>query len=210
MGLRPAARIPLLLAAVLLSGPALLAPPALAAEEFLFHSIRATLLVADPEAAGERLAAWAEESGGYPLLTASNRILLRFPAAGITELRGLLASVAEELVEFQLEARDLREEILGLEAGANSREEILARNLAYLDRADVTGTLAIEREVMQLLEEIETLKGRLRKLKNDRRLALAEIYLNFLEQALPEDIPSSFSWINTLDFYRYMEGDFKP
>jgi hypothetical protein len=120
----------------------------------------------------------------------------------------LLAAEAEEMVEFQLEARDLREEILGLEAGARSREEILARNLTYLDRADVTGTLAIEKEVMQLLGEIEALKGRLRKLENDRRLAKAEIQLNFLEQALPEDIPSSFYWINGIDFYRFMEGVF--
>ena len=190
---------------LLMVAGALLVPPHLAAEDFLFHSVRATLLVADPEAAGERLAAWAEEAGGYPLLTASNRVLLRFPAAEIGELRSLLASEAEELVE----ARDLREEILGLEAGARSREEILARNLAYLDRADVTGTLAIEREVMQLLEEIEALKGRLRKLENDRRLALAEIYLNFLEQALPEDLPSSFAWINNIDFYSFfVEGAF--
>ena len=194
---------------LLMVAGALLVPPHLAAEDFLFHSVRATLLVADPEAAGERLAAWAEEAGGYPLLTASNRVLLRFPAAEIGELRSLLASEAEELVDFQLEARDLREEILGLEAGSRSREEILARNLAYLDRADVTGTLAIEREVMQLLEEIEALKGRLRKLENDRRLALAEIYLNFLEQALPEDLPSSFAWINNIDFYSFfVEGAF--
>jgi len=198
-----AAVLPALLLAAVLTGP-----PGAAAEEFLFHSIRATLLVADPEAAGERLAAWAEAVGGYPLLTSHNRVLLRFPAAEIPGLRDLLASSAEELAEFSSEARDLREEILGLEAGMRSREEILAKNLTYLDRADVTGTLAIEREVMQLLEEIEALKGRLRRLSNDRRLAMAEIYLNFLEQALPEDIPSSFSWINRVDFYRYMEGDF--
>jgi hypothetical protein len=192
---------------LLLAGGLLLPLPA-AAEDFLFHSVRATLLVADPEASAERLAAWAEKTGGYPLLTASSRVLLRFPAAEIGALRGLLASVAEELVEFELEAYDLREEILGLEAGARSRQEILAKNLAYLDRADVTGTLAIEREVMQLLEEIEIFKGRLRKLENDRRLALAEIYLNFLDQKLPEDIPSSFAWINGVDFYAFMEGTF--
>jgi hypothetical protein len=203
---RPTARTAL--PALLILAAALLVPLPLTAEDFLFHSIRATLLVADPEAAGERLAVWAEESGGYPVLTASNRVLLRFPAADIGELRGLLTAEAEELVEFQLEARDLREEILGLEAGARSREEILTRNLAFLDRADVTGTLAIEREVMQLLQEIEELRGRLRKLENDRRLAAAEIYLNFLEQALPEDIPSSFFWINSIDFYGFMEGAF--
>jgi hypothetical protein len=207
--MRPRLPAGIALPVLLIAAGALLAPPQTAAEDFLFHSVRATLLVADPEAAGERLAAWAEEAGGYPLLTASNRVLLRFPAAEIGELRSLLASEAEELVDFQLEARDLREEILGLEAGTRSREEILEKNLSYLDRADVTGTLAIEREVMQLLEEIEALKGRLRKLDNDRRLAMAEVYLNFLEQALPEDIPSSFAWINNIDFYSFFaEGAF--
>jgi hypothetical protein len=57
MGRRLTAGSPL--PALLLLAALLVSPLPLTAEDFLFHSIRATLLVADPEAAGERLAAWA-------------------------------------------------------------------------------------------------------------------------------------------------------
>ncbi len=69
---------------------------------------------------------------------------------------------------------------------------------------DVDGTLAIEQEVVQILAEIEGLKGRLRKLNVDRVFSRGEIYLSFMEETIPEDIPSSFGWINTVDFYRFM------
>ena len=105
-------------------------------------------------------------------------------------------------------AVDLREDLLGVRSGIRSREEILQRNLAFLDRADVKGTLAIEREVMALLREIEGLKGRLRRLEADRMMALARIDLTFLEQTLPEDIPSSFGWINGVSFYGFVGGGF--
>jgi len=72
----------------------------------------------------------------------------------------------------------------------------------------VAGTLAIEREVHALLQEIEKLKGTLRKLNTDRRLARGEIYLSFMEKSLPQDIPSSFEWVNTVDFYNLMQEGF--
>ena len=56
------------------------------------------------------------------------------------------------------------------------------------------------------MEEIENQKGRLRKLENDRLFALGEIKLSFKEQTIPTDVPSSFAWINTIDFYRFMKG----
>jgi hypothetical protein len=58
---------------------------------------------------------------------------------------------------------------------------------------------------MQLLTEIEQLKGKLRKLTVDRAYALAQVNFRILGQSLPTDIPSSFGWINTIDFYRFME-----
>ena len=67
---------------------------------------------------------------------------------------------------------------------------------------------AIEQEILRLVTEIEGLKGRLRKLETDRRFARGEIFLSFQEQTLPEDIPSSFDWINSVDFYRFIEEDF--
>ena len=183
-----------------------LAAASLPADEYLHQRLRASLVVADPEAASARIATWAERVGGYFLVQSTDRVVIRVPNERLPELRSLLQEVAEEILELSPEAVDLREDMLGLHSAVRSREEILSRNLAFLDRADVAGTLAIEKEVTGLLEEIEGLKGRL---EVDRRLARSEIDFSFLEQSLPADIPSSFQWINTVDFYRFVGEDLR-
>ena len=186
-----------------------LAAASLPADEYLHQRLRASLVVADPEAASARIATWAERVGGYFLVQSTDRVVIRVPNERLPELRSLLQEVAEEILELSPEAVDLREDMLGLHSAVRSREEILSRNLAFLDRADVAGTLAIEKEVTGLLEEIEGTKGRLRRLEVDRRLARSEIDFSFLEQSLPADIPSSFQWINTVDFYRFVGEDLR-
>jgi len=193
---------------VILSIICLLSIQAVAEENYLHHGIQATILVADVDRAIDSLARWADEAGGYLLYKSSEVVIFRFPYTKVGSLRGFLEDISETVVELSLQAQDLRESILGIQSGIQSREEILQQNLQYIDRTDVEGTLAIEKEVMQLLTEIEQLKGKLRKLTVDRAYALAQVNLRILGQSLPTDIPSSFGWINTIDFYTFVGEGF--
>jgi hypothetical protein len=175
-------------------------------ENFLHHSISATLLVADADQSSDGLSDWADRVGGYFLLKSGEEVVIRFPYSEVGALRNYLEEISELVVDISLQAVDLREDILGLQSGIQSREEILERNLTFIDQADVKGTLAIEKEVMWLLQEVEQLKGRLRKLTADRLLARAHVRFRFREQTLPTDIPSSFQWINTIDFYSFVSS----
>ncbi len=174
--------------------------------ESLSYVIRGTVLVADPGSAADSICAWAEKKGGYFLVRSTDRVVIRFPAGAVGELPKFLESLSEEIPELDQQATELLSRILELRSGIAAREEILVKNLSYLDGADVKGTLAIEREVNSLVTEIESLKGRLRKAETDASMAYAEIYLSFMSRELPEKIPSSFPWINTLDFYRFIQG----
>jgi hypothetical protein len=178
----------------------------LGSDNYLSHSISAVILVTDPEDAANALTMWVEEEGGYYLHRSKERVTLRIPYQKLGNLRSYTESIAEEVVRIELEAHDLREDILRLRSGLEAREEILMKNLGYIDKTDVKGTLAIEAEIRMLVEEIENHKGRLRKLETDRLFALGEIKLSFKEQTIPKDIPSSFGWINTIDFYRFIKG----
>lgn len=182
----------------------LLAAFAAGAENFLHHSLQATVLVADPDRAVAEIESWADQAGGYVLLKSSDRIVLRYPFDRVLELSERVEQLSEDIVELSRGAVDLREEMLGLQAGIRSREEILQRNLGLFDRADVAGTLAIETEVFALIEEIEELKGALRKLNVDRAFGRAEIAFQVREQSLPDKLPSSFPWIDSLDFYAFL------
>jgi hypothetical protein len=175
------------------------------AEDFLAHSMHASILVSNPTHTAEMITQCTEDRGGYFVYKSSELVRVRVPSDQFGSLRIFVEENAEQIVELGINARDLREEIVRLRSGIKSREEILQRNLLYLGRTDVAGTLAIEREIMMLMGEIENLKGRLRKLNIDRDLAQVEVYLSFQEQTLPQDIPSSFEWINTIDFFHFLK-----
>ncbi len=173
-------------------------------ENYLYQNIEATVLVVDPDQAADSLELWVEQTGGYTLLKSSDQVILRLPFGSIPQLRTKLDDLSEDILEISPQSQDLREQILEAQAKINSREEVLRRSLALLDQADVQGTLAIEKEILTLIDEIEQLKGALQKLNIDRTFSRAEISLRYLEQTLPENIPSSFDWINSVDFYSFI------
>ncbi|MBA7479003.1 hypothetical protein ES707_14434 [subsurface metagenome] len=177
-------------------------------ENYLYQNIEATVLVVDPDKAAESLELWVEQTGGYTLLKSSDQVILRLPFERIPQLRATLRELSEDILEISPQSQDLREQILEAQAKINSREEVLRQSLALLDQADVQGTLAIEKEILTLIDEIEQLKGTLQKLNIDRTFSRAEISLRYLEQTLPENIPSSFDWINSVDFYSFIDQGF--
>ncbi len=173
-------------------------------ENYLYQIIEATVLVADPDRTADALESWVERNGGYALLKSSDRVVLRLPFRQIPQLRSKLEELSDYILEISPQSRDLREAILETQAKINSRRVVLRQTLALLDQADVKGTLAIEKEVFTLIEEVEQLTATLQKLTLDRTFSRAEISLRYLEQTVPENIPSSFEWINSVDFYSFI------
>ncbi|MCF7929720.1 MAG: DUF4349 domain-containing protein [Spirochaetales bacterium] len=94
---------------------------------------------------------------------------------------------------------------MGIESRIRSREEILQRNMEHLERAGVSGTLAIERVLARLLGEIERLKGRLRRIRQDLRFARVEVDLNSPSRRPPDQMPTSFPWLGEVDMYGLLE-----
>lgn len=184
----------------------LLASAGLAEENYLHQSVQATMLVADPAAAADRLEAWCDAQGGYVLYKSGERMSFRLPHPALPHLRGLLEELSEDVLDYAPQAVDLREQLARARSSLASRQEILGRNLALLDQADTAGTLAIERETLGLVKEVEDLKAALARLAVDQAYARVEVGLRFEQATLPEDIPSSFPWINEVDFYAFIEG----
>lgn len=188
---------------------ALLLTASLGAEEnTLRQGVQVSMLVADPDQAGDRIEQWAEAQGGYLLQKSSEQVVMRLPQARLPQLRGFLEGVSEDILDFSPKTEDLREELWATRSGLRSRQEILRRNLALLDQADAEGTLAIEQELLGLIQEVEGLKARLQALSLDQLYARVEIALSFQESPLPKDIPSSFGWINQVSFYSFVEEGF--
>ncbi len=176
----------------------------LAAEETLFYEVNARLLVRDRRAAADSISRWSETQGGYFLVKTLERVDFRLPNAAIPLLKETLASMSEELVEYNQNTFDLREQLLSSQSALEAREEILAKNLEYIADSDVEGTLTLEREIRRLMKEIDKYRGILRKRENDSRYAFVSVMLTFKNQSIPDSRPSRFSWINTVDFYDFV------
>ncbi|MBN1649190.1 MAG: DUF4349 domain-containing protein [Spirochaetales bacterium] len=179
-----------------------------AEENYLSFNFDISLLVFDPEAMQQSILDWVGARGGKFIYRSDNLLQLRIPWKASALFREFLTGLDLDVISFDQNAADLREEIFRLKSGIKSREETLAKNLALISQADVSGTLAIEQEVIRLVSEIERQKGRLGKLEYDRQMAFMAISFNFRQSGRPENVGSSFDWLNRLDMYDFLEGGF--
>jgi len=177
------------------------------ADTSVSYHIEARLVVYDSDSAGDRIVDWLESSGGYFTARHGEFVEGRIPSGMLEGIQERLKGFGEELQDYTLIASDVSEELQRAEASLASREEVLSRNLELLGGADFSGTLAIEREIRDLIAEIERLRARISQLKNSVRFAA--LRLNLRSQGhFPENGKlSSFSWINSLDFYSFMEDE---
>jgi hypothetical protein len=171
----------------------------------LVHQVDARIVVLDAEGVAWELADWAERTGGYFTRVSTDNVNLRIPSASVAGLRPQLEGVAETVLQYDPRAFDVREELASVETGISSREESLDLILSYLAETDVAATLDLEREVSALVNELENLKGRRKRLLNDTAYARVTVYLGSRQQTIPERIPSSFEWINTMGLYGFLE-----
>ncbi|MBN2532950.1 MAG: DUF4349 domain-containing protein [Spirochaetales bacterium] len=170
--------------------------------------ISANLIVFDPETTQEMIVTWLENNRGYFLVKSDTLLSARIPVEKVREFTRTLETLGVDVEKISETSEDIREQYITLSSGIKSRQEILFKNLQLFDRAGVEDTLGIEQELLLLLNEIESLKGSLNKLEVERKYAYVEISFTFKKSALPEKIPSSFDWINTLDLYRFKQEGF--
>ena len=181
-------------------------PSGLVAQENLSHTIWAEILVDDGEDAGQDLVQWVEDAGGYYTLRSLEMVRLRVPSNLVPDLRSELAAYARDLLSYNPSSSDRREERVNLEATITSREEALARLLEFVGEADAAGLVTFEREINETLSALETAKGRLRELENSVAYALVEVYFTTVGRSIPQNLPSSFAWLNTVGLERFLGG----
>lgn len=173
---------------------------------WLSYNLDCQVLTEDGSLFSREITAWTEEAGGYYTELSPQRVLLRFPWQELSSFRDWLGQNSREVYRLDQSSQDLREEILNLRSGLEARTEVLQRNMEYLDKSNLEGTLALEREIRRLMSEIDTRQGQLRRRENDRRMVQAVVNISFLTNSLPEKSYSSFDWINGVDFFHFISG----
>jgi hypothetical protein len=163
-------------------------------------------MVFDRFKASDRLADWAEENGGYFTWKSDEQVTIRVPDEKVVPFRSFLESFSDQIIQYDLSALDLREDLMFSRSALAAREEILAKNISYLASSDVEGTLELEQEIRRLMTEIDGYRGLIRRMEHDRKMAMIEVSLSFRQQTIPDYLPSSFTWVNSVDFYDFMNS----
>ena len=169
-------------------------------------AMKSTLIlkVANPTDARKTIQAEAENRGGYLSYVDGYRIVVKVPPPKLLEM----VKQAETLglvLEKQFFREDLTMDIAELNAQLKSKQEILGKTRGFFDDSDVTATLAIEQTMTGLVEEMESIKGRLRVLRDRADWAVLEISFRFRERDRVTYVRSDFEWLNTVDLDRFLE-----
>ncbi|MCX6361288.1 MAG: DUF4349 domain-containing protein [Armatimonadetes bacterium] len=183
----PAARLPELQAA--------------SSDRYLRREGTITLEADDVRKAAAEVTASATQAGGYvadgseatdPIQGVAVTLLIRVPA---TRFDGITSQVTAlgRLIEKHVSAQDVTEEYVDSDSRVRNLKRTEERLLAHLGRTGkLADTLAIERELTRVREEIEQTSGRLRFLSH--RIAFCTLTVTLRETARRRPVEPAESW----------------
>lgn len=165
-----------------------------------------TVAVTQWEAAADTLVEAAQTHGGWFQSRTRSSLSLRVP----TEHVDALVALSEEqgkVIERTVTREDVGQQIAEISGRLKAREEVLERYYDVLKTASSSSIVAVERQVVHAIEQIEGLKGQLRLLEDQARYGRVEIAFQFRDRAAPvRDGSSSFPWLNTLNVQDVISG----
>lgn len=167
----------------------------------VIYSAAFKVVVADVAGTLAAIRAHAEQLGGYLAEVNGAAITVRVPVARFADAVAFVER-AGEVVDRQLRAQDVTEELRDLITHLDNDEKLRQRLQALLDKAEkVEDILKIEAELTRVTEEIDRTKGRLRYLEAQVAMSTVRVELN---SPVPQrgqgsgGSPLPFNWIGEL------------
>jgi len=136
----------------------------------------------------------AESLGGYmvnshlskPEEAASGSITIRVPEEKLTEALEAFRRVGLRVVDENVSGRDVTDQYVDLEARLVTLNKTKAKFEEILDRAtQVQDLLTVQRELINLQQQIDSIKGQQQYLSQSAKLSKVTVYLSTDEFSLP-------------------------
>jgi len=170
-----------------------------APQDALAYTATVTVSVDEPRQTADALVKLTNKIGGYFARRNQNSLVLKVPRSSMPKVISA-AIKAGTVLSRNEQARDLSKELLQKRTLLKSRESMLEKYFAVLHNADYQAVLQVEREITNLVQEIETYKGRLKRLEHELYYAQITVSFKFKERRAPRrDGTSSFAWLNTVN-----------
>jgi len=170
-------------------------------KKLTFH-ISSSLAVSNPRESGDEIASLCESGGGYYTRKSDYGVSLRYPHSCKDMMEEMIRK-SGIVLSWNVSTQDAGTEYYALVNQLKSREKLFSEYMRLIESSGFSGTLSLERELTSLVTEMESFKGRIRKMEHD--FAYIYLDLDFSSEDNPEPVKkeSSFPWINRIDFYDF-------
>ncbi len=156
-------------------------------QRLIIRTADMSLVVTDTADAMKRIAAMAEQNGGwvvnsnvfqYDENAMSGNITIRVPAEGFNSALEALQAMAVEVQSINTSGQDVTEEYVDLSSRLANLEATAERVRGFLDETEnVEEALAVNQELSRLEGEIEVIKGRMKYLSESAAFSTISVQL---------------------------------
>lgn len=168
-------------------------------ERYFSYDNSVQMQVGSQEAAARALIAWAETHGGWFEKWNATAITLRIPKASVPLLYDTLRSMGTLSLQT-VQSDDHTLEVADLQSRIEGRRKLLDNYYAMVRNANFQRLQVVEREVVNVIAEIEMLEGQLRVIQERLSMARVEVRFQLYDRSLPSpDGRSPFPWIGNLN-----------
>ena len=159
-----------------------------------------TLNVKIPTRVGKALIDRARALGGYFSLRQDQRVVLKVPAARFDELLQWTKKQGDVL-QHSHHANNLGQALAEKRSRLASKQAVLKRYMRVLQSARVRAVVTVERQITQLVQEIEQLQGAIHLIEHQLRYAQLQVDFRITTPSRPASAsrPSPFEWLNTVN-----------
>lgn len=169
-------------------------PPTEREERLVVEESSMSLVVLDVRETTDKIVDHAKQAGGFMVSTSLTRpeeapfatVVVRVPAEKFREALDYFRNLAVKVSSENILGTDVTAEYVDIEARLETLEKTKAKFEAILDQAtQVEDILKVQRELINLQDRIDALKGRQKYLEQTAKLAKITAYLSTDELALP-------------------------
>ncbi|TSC54123.1 MAG: hypothetical protein LiPW16_150 [Microgenomates group bacterium LiPW_16] len=169
-------------------------PPTEQEERLIIEESRLSLVVLNVRETTDKIIDYAKQAGGFMVSTSLTHpeeapfatVVVRVPAENFREAIDYFRTLAVKVSSENILGTDVTAEYVDIEARLATLEKTKAKFESILAQATaVSDILQVQRELINLQEQIDSLKGRKTYLEKTAKLAKITVYLSTDEFALP-------------------------
>jgi hypothetical protein len=163
------------------------------------------LNVYDREEASKKVVELAREAGGYISSQTNEAVEIRIPADSFVKVTEALPEIGRVL-QKDIRARDVTEQLTDLQLRISAKRKYLESLQKLLEKAqNAQAMLEIQKEVGKVVEEIESMEGKLRYLADQVAFSTVMVRFNLATQEAHRAFRLPFEWVEELGMEHLLE-----